>query len=241
VTGVDAPAVARENAPFLTWMSHGRPFVTSKVAVSADGFVGRIGGPVRLTGAASDRRTHRERGAVEALLVGAGTVLADDPELTARLAYRTRPLLRVVLDRRGRTPATARLFGTLAHGPVAMVTTPETAAGSAAREWSRAGADVLAVEPGSTLSDAPDDGAWLRRVLAVLAAREVLHVIVEGGPTVHRAFWAHGLVDRVRIIETPHMLGDGVPVFRPPAPALAARVRAVGPDRWVEWDVHGID
>lgn len=233
VTGVDDAAAARENAPFLTWITRGRPLVTSKVAVSADGFVGRTGGRVRLTGAASDRRTHRERGAVEALLVGTGTVLADDPELTPRLAYRARPLWRVVLDRRGRTPATAKVLGTRAHGPVAIVTTPETAAGPVAHDWARAGADVIVV-------DAPDDGAWLRGVLDALAARDVLHVVVEGGPTVHGAFWAHGLVDRVRVIETPHMLGDGVPVFRPAAPSHA-RMRMIGPDRWVEWDVHGTD
>lgn len=233
VTGVDARATARENAPFLSWITRGRPFVTLKMAVSADGCVGRSSGPVRLTSAASDRRTHRHRCAVDAIVVGAGTVLADDPLLTARLAYRARPLTRVVLDRRGRTPASCRLFGTLAQGPVLMMTTPATAAGSAGLAWHAAGATVVPV-------DTDGEGAWLDRMLRDLAVRDVVHALAEGGPTLHRALWDHGLVDRVRIIETPHMLGDGLAAYRPRVPD-GARIRAIGPDRWVEWDVYGID
>ena len=97
VRGRRAPA-----APFFTWVTERRPFVIAKVATSRDGFVGRADGRVRLTGPAADRYFHRQRAEIDAIAVGSGTVLADDPQLTARGAYRFRPLTRVIFDWRGR-------------------------------------------------------------------------------------------------------------------------------------------
>src|SRR5207344_2779932 len=98
------------NAPFVTWVMRRRPYVIVKAAVSADGFVGRAGERVELTGAAANRYFHRQRAEIDAIAVGANTVIADNPHLTARLVYRDRPLLRVVIDWRLRVPASAAVF-----------------------------------------------------------------------------------------------------------------------------------
>ncbi len=91
----------RQNAPFLTRMGRGRPHVTMKVALSADGKVALAGGhATRLTGDVANRRIHRDRAEVDAIAIGSGTLLNDDPLLTARIAYRRRPFIRVIFDRR---------------------------------------------------------------------------------------------------------------------------------------------
>src|SRR5690606_35292077 len=130
--GIDVTVGVRETeaiaqlTPFFTWITRRRPFVTAKAAVSADGFVGPGDRPVRLTGPAADRFFQRQRAEIDAIAVGSGTVLVDDPQLTARGAFRARPLTRVIVDWRGRVPASARVFSTLGAGPVIMVTTGRT-------------------------------------------------------------------------------------------------------------------
>jgi len=99
--GVLEAEARRLNAPFLTAIGSGRPHVTMKAALSADSKVASAGSrPVRLTGEVANRRVHRDRAEVDAIVVGSGTLLLDDPLLTARGAYRGRPLARVILDRR---------------------------------------------------------------------------------------------------------------------------------------------
>src|SRR4029450_2987356 len=116
-SGVLREAAERLNAPFFTVMRRKRPFITMKVALSREGFVaGRNRARVHLTGPAANRFIHRERAEVDAIAVGSGTVIADDPVLTARGAYRARPLVRVVFDRRLRTPPAARLLATVDAG-----------------------------------------------------------------------------------------------------------------------------
>ena len=221
------------NAPFFTVMTRHRPFITMKVALSADHRIAmRPGVRTSLTGPAAARLIHRDRAEVDAIAVGSGTVLADDPSLTARGAYRYRPLVRVVFDSRLRMPPAARLLSTLSAGPVIIVSrqssvdaSPERAA--ALRD---AGAEILAVESGSTIRDAMER----------LAARGVSSIIVEGGVTLHRAVWDAGLVDRVQMYMTPHVLGaDGLEWLPLPLPGLApATERRLGADRLAEAYVH---
>ncbi len=231
VTGVERVEAARQNAPFVTWMTRQRPHVTMKVAVSADGFVGVERGRATLTGLAMDRRMHQQRAAVDAMAVGSSTVLADNPMLTARLAYRQRPLTRVVFDRRARVTPTARLFGTLAAGPVILVVDADRVASSAADRLRAVGALVVGIAPEASIAAA----------LHELASREVLALLVEGGPTLQRAFWDAGVVDRVQIIETPTMLGSGVAGFLPSCGQAAVTTRRHGADVLKEWDVHRAD
>jgi diaminohydroxyphosphoribosylaminopyrimidine deaminase/5-amino-6-(5-phosphoribosylamino)uracil reductase len=198
------------NRPFFSVMLRGRPLVTMKVALSLDGRIAEAAGVrTRLTGPAANRLIHRERAEVDALAVGSGTVLADDPLLTARGAYRHRPLTRVVFDARLRTPPRAKLFSTLEAGPVIIVSTPSACAAAPDRIAAlvAVGADIALVPEGA---DAQSDGSAgsLRAALELLAARGLSSVTVEGGAMLHRSLWDSALVDRVQIFRTPHRLGE---------------------------------
>lgn len=205
VVGPLGDAAKRLNLPFFTRIRRGRPFVTMKVAVSRDRRVAAAPGVrTALTGAAANRLIHRERAEVDALAIGSGTLLSDDPRLTARGAYRKRPLVRVVFDRALRTPPTARVLGTLDAGPVVIATTEPS--GEEARQRARglqaAGARIDVI-------GATGDLEFLRAALARLADGGVNSLVLEGGPAIHRAAWQAGLVDRVQVFRTPACLGEG--------------------------------
>ena len=173
-TGVLAEEATTLNLPFVTVMTRRRPFVTMKAAVSADHRIAeRAGQRTPLTGPAANRLIHRDRAEVDAIAVGSGTILSDDPVLTARGAFRGRPLARVVFDTRLRTAPAAKLFSTLEAGPVIIVTTRASveAHSQQADLLSRAGAEILTVAPERRLPDA----------LEQLASRGISSLIVEGG------------------------------------------------------------
>jgi diaminohydroxyphosphoribosylaminopyrimidine deaminase/5-amino-6-(5-phosphoribosylamino)uracil reductase len=212
--GVGREDAERLNRPFFTRITKRRPFVTMKAAVSLDGRIAAAKG-VRtpLTGAAANRLIHRERAEVDAIAVGSETVLVDDPLLTARGPYRFRPLVRVVFDRRLRTPPTARLLSTPEVGPVIIITTPSAAEAGPdrVRALTSAGARVEPLRPPGTI----------RAALELLASEGVTSLIVEGGTSLHAAFWTAGLVDRVEMFVTPHDLGSAG-VEWVPFPVLAS-------------------
>ena len=114
-------AAVRLNQPFLTAVRKGRPFVILKAATSLDGRIAVEGERTRLSSAGALRHAQYVRAQVDAIGVGSETILIDDPLLTAREVYRERPLTRVVFDRRLRTPPSARVFTTLASGPVIIL------------------------------------------------------------------------------------------------------------------------
>jgi diaminohydroxyphosphoribosylaminopyrimidine deaminase/5-amino-6-(5-phosphoribosylamino)uracil reductase len=224
------------NAPFATWVTKRRPYVVAKTVVSADGFVGARGGPVRLTGPEADRYLHRERAVWDAIAVGAETAIQDDPLLTVRQAWRDRPLTRLLFDWRLRISPAARVFSTLSQGPVIMAVDRSEAA-------SRPDASLALEQAGATVERFEDRD--IAAVLTWLGGRDITSLLLEGGPVLQEAFWMAGLVDRVQWIETPSPLGEGWPA----APALAnarahvpaPRMTILGNDRLVEWDVHGTD
>lgn len=233
--GLGARAASALNQPFLTRMREGRPFVVLKAATSLDGRIAAAPGRrTPLTSPAANRHAHRVRAEIDAIAVGSGTVLADDPLLTARGVYRERPLTRVIFDRRLRTLPGARVLSTRERGPVIIVTTPAGAArAEACRRLEEQGAEVeVARDP------------TLAAALEPLAARGVGSLLIEGGAAIHRAAWAEGVVDYVRVYVTPHMLGpDGVPFLEGCAFSCAALVervvQPVGPDVVIEGYVHG--
>lgn len=238
-SGVLAHDAERLNAPFFTAMRHRRPFVTLKVALSQDEKVAAGDGQrTALTGRAANRQIHRDRAEVDAIAIGSGTLLCDDPLLTARGAFRRRPLARVVFDSRLRTPPTARILRTLEQGPVIIIGSsdaPETAERSA--PLLAAGA-IVELLPGVDR---------IRTALRRLADRGIQSLIVEGGPTLHASFWDAAVVDRVQMYVTPRILGDaGVAWRRGPelanVSALAERtVRLLGDDVLIEGYVHRPD
>ena len=232
--GIGETAARRLMRPFFSAMRRGRPYVVAKAVTSLDGRVAAAGGgPTRLSSSASDRRTHLLRAEVDAIAVGSGTILADDPRLTARGVYRSRPLARVVFDRRLRTPASAKLFATLECGPVIVVSS-EGAPPEAARALESAGARVVTADGG--LADA----------LRLLLPEGIQSVLVEGGPTLHAALWREGVVDAVRLVVASRALGEGGVPWVGPAEAPWASwrlvsVELVGGDVIIEADVHWTD
>ena len=233
--GLAADTAVTLNQPFFTLMRQGRPFVVLKAATSIDGMMAEAPGRrTVLTSAAANRHAHRVRAEVDAIGVGSGTVLSDDPELTARGAFRERPLARVIFDRRLRTPPHARVLSTPDAGPVIIVTT----AASAARTELRMPLEAR----GAHIEVAADD--TLRAALQRLAARQLESLLLEGGGAVHAAAWDEGLVDYVRLYVTPHVLGaNAVPLLPDRAFSSAdlrdRRVTPLGPDVVIEGYVHG--
>jgi len=201
--GVEHDAAARQNAVFLTTVRLGRPYVILKAAVSLDGRLAAAPGRrTRLTGPAADRRVHRQRAEVDAIGIGSGTLLTDDPRLTPRGAYRSRPLTRVVFDRRLRTPPSARVLSTLDAGPVIIVSTERACAGAPDRAGRLRAAGALILAP-----PADDIGSALR----ALGGMGLTSLLIEGGAALHRAVLDAALVDEVHVYVTPVALGpDGV-------------------------------
>ncbi|CAB1130011.1 fused diaminohydroxyphosphoribosylaminopyrimidine deaminase; 5-amino-6-(5-phosphoribosylamino) uracil reductase [Candidatus Hydrogenisulfobacillus filiaventi] len=192
------------NRPFLTWARHHRPLITLKVAASVDGRVAtRTGRSKYLTGPEALAYTHRLRREHDAILVGSGTLLADDPLLTDRGPGRRRDPVRVILDGRGRTPPGARVFRAPSPSPILVFTTAAPGI-----EWERAvfaaGGEVIRVE-----ADAAGHPR-LEAVLEELADRHLQSVLVEGGPTIHAAFLQARLADRWVGFIAPLWLGGPV-------------------------------
>ena len=174
------------------------------------------------------------RAEVAAIGIGSGTLLADDPVLTARDVWRARPLIRVVFDRRLRTPPTARLCDTLAAGPVLVVTTPAACAAAPERAPPCAGRGLTLLAGADDVFGAP---------FPDLLGYGVTSLLLEGGPALHAAAWTAGVVDRVRCYVSPVTLGaDRVPWTMPPSFGLAAlgptRAEPLGDDVLIEADVH---
>ena len=211
--GLGAPAARQSLAPYLHHRRTGRAFCLAKTAVSVDGRAAAPDGTSRwVTGPAARADAHEQRADSQAVVVGAGTAIADQPQLTVRDADPPlQPPLRVVLDSRGRVPATGPLFDP-DLAPTLVVTT--TAAPSAAVDgWRAAGAKV-------ELVGATDDGVDLTETLSLLGRHGVLQALVEGGPTLHGALLRAGLVDRLVVYLGATVLGaDARPAFATSGPA----------------------
>ncbi len=226
VTGVLAAACDELNAPWLTYIAAGRPFVTVKAAVTLDGRIATRTGDSRwVTGEAARRWVHRLRDRVDAVLVGSGTARADDPRLTARLPGGRDPL-RVVLDTDLALPARLRLFRQRSTAPTLVAH-----ASSRTRDLGP-GVELLRCRRGA-------GGVDLADLLARLAARGVTHLLVEGGAQVDARFLEAGLVDRLVVFVAPKLVGaDGIPLVAGRGPARMAdalaladvRVERVGDD-----------
>lgn len=190
----------------------GRPAVTLSYAQSLDGsLAARRGVPLPLSGPQASRLTHRLRAAHHAILVGIGTVLADDPRLTVRLAQGEHPQP-VVLDGRLRFPLQACLL----QGPrPPWIAATEGASPQKAAALEAAGAQVLRLPPG------PDGRVDLPALLALLAGRGVARLMVEGGATVIGSFLASRLVDRVVLTVAPLFVGGLPAVESRPEPETA--------------------
>src|SRR5688572_8047346 len=228
----------RLNRAYFTFKTRHRPFVILKAATSLDNRVAaKPGARTRISSDESIRHAHAVRAQIDAIAVGSGTVLADDPLLTAREVHRRRPLVRILFDRRLRITPTARVFSTLDAGPVIIVTTPEGIEqhSSRAADLKRAGAELE-----------PIRGGDLVETFSRLRDRQIVSMIIEGGVALQAAVLKAGLVDAVHLYLAPMMLGpEAVPWLDADTVSIAAlverQVTPLGPDVFMEGYVHGID
>jgi diaminohydroxyphosphoribosylaminopyrimidine deaminase/5-amino-6-(5-phosphoribosylamino)uracil reductase len=196
------------NRAYVKWVTTGTPFVTLKAAVTLDGRLAARGGDARwVSGEASRALAHRMRAEADALLVGAGTVRADDPRLTARVPGGRDPL-RVIVDGALTTPPRARAL------PGALVFTTRAAPGGAG--LTRRGAELVRLA--GARGRVP-----LAAVLRELGRRGVTSLLVEGGGDIHGQLVAARLVDEVVLIIAPKLVGaGGVPLLDLPGPTRMA-------------------
>lgn len=197
-TGLMANEARRDLAGFLTRITAKRPHVTLKLALSADGkMAAQPGTRTLITGDEAFTRTHLMRARADAILVGIGTVLADDPWLTCRLpGLEHRSPIRVVADARMALPLTSKLMTTAAKVPVWLL----TLGGKAPDE-----AGVSAIRVKST----PEGRLDLLDALQKLAERGVGRLMAEGGARLAKSLLAAGLVDELVIFKSPRELGPG--------------------------------
>lgn len=196
------------NAPYLKRLRFGLPWVIAKWAMTLDGAIATSSGDSRwITGEKARARGHLMRAQVDAIFVGSGTVMADDPLLTARVPDASelpRKCIRVVLDRRLRIPLGSQLVQTAASWPLCIATS-QTSMDSAREKVGvlrSAGAELLAIPEGDQLTPSID---WLLRHFC---QREVTNVMVEGGGALLGAFFDGGWVDQVDCFIAPRVLGS---------------------------------
>jgi len=199
--GLLAAQARRLNEAWFHFVDTGRPWIIAKAACSLDGKIATAGGESQwLTGEAARALGHRMRHRVDAILVGIGTALADDPQLTTRLPRgRGRDPIRIVLDSRLRLPLTARLLHLDSAAPTWVACTSQ-APSAAIRALTAAGAQVLVLPPDAGRVSLP-------ALLDLLGARQVQSLLVEGGAETLGAFFDQKLVHRFNFFYGPKILG----------------------------------
>jgi diaminohydroxyphosphoribosylaminopyrimidine deaminase / 5-amino-6-(5-phosphoribosylamino)uracil reductase len=232
-TGLLEEEGRRALAGYLSRQTKGRPYVTLKLAVSADGMLGRRGEEVAITGSETRAQVHVMRAESDAILVGIGTVLADDPELTVRLpGLEERSPLRIVLDRRLELPLTSKLVISAGTVPVVAVTDPfcktHPTNETKLRALMSAGVEILQAES-------------LLDLLTNLATRGMSSLMVEGGAEIARRFLDAGLIDHVVLFQSDLTIGQGgleSPLTPSDMPAEFQRIgeSRFGPDRCFEYE-----
>ena len=222
--GVGADAARRDHAGHIRRIREGRPHVMLKLAISADGKAGAAGGkPVAITGAAARERVHLLRAHSDAIMIGIGTALADDPLLTCRLPGMAKySPLRIVLDSALRLPLGCNLVRSANEVPL-WVVADRDASRSLENALSAEAVEVLRVGAKNGRLDLPD-------VLQLIARRGITRLMVEGGPTLASALLAANLVDEARLFASAKTIGaDGIDAFdAAAAAALREHLNKVG-------------
>ena len=199
--GVLRQEAADLNEVHRKYIQTGRPFVILKTAMSLDGKIATASGESQwITSEASRQRGHEVRDAVDAILVGRGTVARDNPALTTRLQDRKgQDAIRIVLDSHGRTRPDARIFNTESEAGVIMAVTPEAPTENV-NTLERADAEVIAV---------PDahNKVCFKSLMEILGKREITSVLIEGGSQINASALAAGIVDKVMCFIAPKLIG----------------------------------
>jgi diaminohydroxyphosphoribosylaminopyrimidine deaminase/5-amino-6-(5-phosphoribosylamino)uracil reductase len=200
VDGDIADAARMLNQPFLKHARTGRPLVIFKFAMTLDGKVAtRTGDSQWISGEASRARAHRWRAESDAVAVGIGTALVDDPRLTARIEGVARQPRRVVFDSEARLPLDSRLVKDVSDVPLIVVCS-RAAKRTSVEALQAAGVDVI-------VATGENEGARVQHALDELGAREVQSLLLEGGPHLAGAFLEAEEIDEVRVFIAPVLLG----------------------------------
>jgi diaminohydroxyphosphoribosylaminopyrimidine deaminase / 5-amino-6-(5-phosphoribosylamino)uracil reductase len=218
VAGVLAEKARRAHLGHHLRMTEGRPLITLKLARTADGYAARRKGPrLMISGATANARTHLLRARHDVLMIGIGTVLADDPLLTVRLpGLEPKSPVRVVIDTHLRTPPTARIVATAREVPTWIVAA-DGAPEAAERRLRDGNVEVMRVRADGGRVD-------LRDALRSLGSRGVTRVFCEGGPTLAAALIEADLVERLVLVTSERALGeDGIPALAPGLVSLCER------------------
>jgi diaminohydroxyphosphoribosylaminopyrimidine deaminase / 5-amino-6-(5-phosphoribosylamino)uracil reductase len=198
-TGALADRAKTINDAYMHHRATGRPLLRLKLALTLDGRLAAGDGSSRwITGPEARAEVHESRAQAGAVLVGAGTIAADDPELTARDVATPRQPVRVIVDTTGRTPPSARAF----HTGEIIVATTARCPHEATVAWKEEGAEVLVVPE-------RDGAVDLRMLLESLGRRGITEVYCEGGARIATSLLAHDLVDRLELHYGPAMVGSG--------------------------------
>ncbi len=195
----------RLNEGFITRVLHGRPMGILKLAMSLDGRIAAEGGDSQWISSAESRAlVHRWRAECDAVMVGAGTVLADNPRLTCRIAGGRDPV-RVIVDANLRTPPTVRVYRQRSTAPAIVVTTHANLA-RAQEKYARRGVEVIAIA---------DEGGQiaLDQLMIEFGKRGWARVLIEGGAHLAGSALRSGIVDRVAIFVAPKIVGAGLPAI----------------------------
>jgi diaminohydroxyphosphoribosylaminopyrimidine deaminase / 5-amino-6-(5-phosphoribosylamino)uracil reductase len=226
-TGLCEAEAKRLNAPYLTLITKGRPYVHAKWAMTLDGKIcTRTGDSKWISNKAAQRRVHELRGRMDAIVVGIGTALADDPLLTARPPG-PRIARRIILDSHARLPLQSQLVRTAREAPVLVVTVEDNAKSAALRA---AGCEVLTV--------AKQEGRpAVAKLLEVLGSRQLTNVLVEGGAEVLGSFFDAGMVDEVWAFVAPLIAGGSgkSPVAGRGAESISSALQLM------DWQIEAID
>lgn len=228
------------NRTFCKFITTREPFVTLKAAATLDGKVATKSGDSRwISSEASRNYVHGLRQAMDAVMVGIGTVLKDDPLLTVRLAGGKQPgqPLRVVVDSRLRIPLNSQVVRTALHFPTLVAATRE-ASPSKMKKLARAKLEILIIE-----SDA-QGRVSLRALMRELGRRGVVSVLLEGGSTLNASALREGIVDRLLLFFAPKIIGgqrapgviggEGALLIKDAEPVKILKIRRIGPDILIE-------
>ncbi len=233
--GVMAGESAKMNEFYVKYITTGMPFVILKAAMSLDGMIATKNGDSKWISCGESRGlVHELRDRVDAVLVGVGTVLSDDPELTCRIKGGRNPL-RVIVDSKLRIPLDAKVL----RDKNVLIATTKGCSGRKRRLLEGRGFEVAVVGGGG--------GVGLRKLMKVLGGRGVTSVLIEGGSRINASALREGVVDRLVLFIAPFFVGgDGVPVFSSLGVDCVGDVLrmkrvlvgSVGCDLLVESDIH---